>query len=151
MTEREPARGPEQRKQDALDRLEKEDDAWVATASAHGVPCLVPLSFVWDGGTLLLATRRTNPTAVNVTPSGQARVTLGHTRDVVLIEGTAEIVEGADLSAESGDVFAAKLGWDPRGRPAWVYLRITPDTVKAWREENELSGRELMRGSTWLV
>lgn len=151
MTEREPARGPEQRKQDALDRLEKDDDAWVATASADGVPCLVPLSFVWDGGTLLLATRRTNPTAVNVTPSGQARVTLGHTRDVVLIEGTAEIVEGADLSDESGDAFAAKLGWDPRGRPAWVYLRITPDTVKAWREENELAGRELMRGSTWLV
>ncbi|CAM5562121.1 pyridoxamine 5'-phosphate oxidase family protein [Streptomyces atroolivaceus] len=151
MTEREPARGPEQRKQDALDRLEKDDDAWVATASAAGVPCLVPLSFVWDGGTLLLATRRTNPTAVNVTPSGQARVTLGHTRDVVLIEGTAEIVEGADLSDESGDAFAAKLGWDPRGRPAWVYLRITPDTVKAWREENELAGRELMRGSTWLV
>ncbi|MEV7108249.1 pyridoxamine 5'-phosphate oxidase family protein [Streptomyces atroolivaceus] len=151
MTEREPARGPEQRKQDALDRLEKDDDAWVATASAAGVPCLVPLSFVWDGGTLLLATRRTNPTAVNVTPSGQARVTLGHTRDVVLVEGTAEIVEGADLSAESGDAFAAKLGWDPRGRPAWVYLRITPDTVKAWREENELAGRELMRGSTWLV
>ncbi|MEV0025594.1 pyridoxamine 5'-phosphate oxidase family protein [Streptomyces atroolivaceus] len=151
MTEREPARGPEQRKQDALDRLEKDDDAWVATASADGVPCLVPLSFVWDGCTLLLATRRTNPTAVNVTPSGQARVTLGHTRDVVLIEGTAEIVEGADLSDDSGDAFAAKLGWDPRGRPAWVYLRITPDTVKAWREENELAGRELMRGSTWLV
>lgn len=99
MTEREPARGPEQRKQDTLDRLEKEEDAWVATASADGVPCLVPLSFVWHRGTLLLATRRTNPTAVNVNPSGQARITLGHTRDVVLIEGTAELVEGVDLPA----------------------------------------------------
>lgn len=151
MTKREPARGPEQRKQDVLDRLEKDDDAWVATASADGVPCLVPLSFVWDRGTLLLATRRTNPTAVNVTPSGQARVTLGHTRDVVLIEGTAEVVEGRELSAESGDAFTTKLQWDPRGRPAWVYLRITPDTVKAWREENELTGRELMTEGNWLT
>ncbi|MFF9690290.1 pyridoxamine 5'-phosphate oxidase family protein [Streptomyces sp. NPDC014623] len=151
MTEREPVRGPEQRKQDVLDRLEKDEDVWVATASADGVPCLVPLSFVWDRGTLLLATRRTNPTAVNVTPSGQIRVTLGHTRDVVLIEGTAEIVEGTDLPAESGDTFAAKLAWDPRGRSAWVYLRVTPYTVKAWREENELAGRELMLDGTWLV
>ncbi|HWU07727.1 MAG TPA: pyridoxamine 5'-phosphate oxidase family protein [Streptomyces sp.] len=151
MTEREPARGPEQRKQDVLDRLEKDEDVWVATASAAGVPCLVPLSFVWDRGTLLLATRRTNPTAVNVTPSGQVGITLGHTRDVVLIEGTAEIVEGADLPAGSGDAFATKLAWDPRGRSAWVYLRVTPYTVKAWREVNELAGRELMLDGAWLV
>ena len=151
MAEREPARSPEQRKQDAIDRLEKEDDAWVATASADGMPCLVPLSFVWDRGTLLLATRRTNPTAVNVTPSGQAKVTLGHTRDVVLIEGTAEIVEEADLPAESGEAFAEKLHWDLRGRPTWVYLRITPCTVKAWREANELAGRDLMVDGTWLA
>ncbi|MFE4689221.1 pyridoxamine 5'-phosphate oxidase family protein [Streptomyces sp. NPDC056749] len=151
MTEREPARGPEQRKQDVLDHLEKDEDLWVSTASADGVPCLVPLSFVLDEDTLLLATRRTNPTAVNVTPSGQVRVTLGHTRDVVLIEGTAEVVEGADLPADSGDAFADKLGWDVRGRSAWVYLRITPHTVKAWREVNELAGRELMLAGTWLV
>ncbi|MEU8704803.1 pyridoxamine 5'-phosphate oxidase family protein [Streptomyces sp. NPDC048565] len=151
MTEREAARGPEERKQDTLDRLEKDEDVWVATSSADGVPCLVPLSFVWDRGTLLMATRRTNPTAVNLTPSGQARVTLGHTRDVVLIEGTAEVVEGADLPAGSGGAFAEKLHWDLRGRPAWVYLRLTPHAVKAWREVNELAGRELMRDGTWLV
>ncbi|MEU2485562.1 pyridoxamine 5'-phosphate oxidase family protein [Streptomyces sp. NPDC012617] len=151
MTEREPARGPEQRKQDVLDHLERDEDLWVSTASADGVPCLVPLSFVLDRHTLLLATRRTNPTAVNVTPTGQVRVTLGHTRDVVLIEGTAEVVEGSDLPAESGDAFAEKLGWDPRGRPAWVYLRITPHAVKAWREVNELAGRGLMVAGTWLV
>lgn len=63
MTNAEPARSWEQRKQDVLNRLEKDDDAWVATASADGVPTLVPLSFVWDRGTLLMATRRTNPTA----------------------------------------------------------------------------------------
>ncbi|MDF6021207.1 pyridoxamine 5'-phosphate oxidase family protein [Streptomyces sp. JH34] len=151
MTERESARGPDQRKQDVLDHLEKDEDLWVSTASADGVPCMVPLSFVRDRDTLLLATRRTNPTAVNVTPSGQVRAALGHTRDVVLIEGTAEIVEGADLPTDSGDAFAEKLGWDPRGRPSWVYLRITPHTVKAWREVNELAGRELMHAGTWLV
>ncbi|MCM2414143.1 pyridoxamine 5'-phosphate oxidase family protein [Streptomyces sp. RKAG290] len=150
MTTHEPARSREQRKQDVLDHLEKDEDAWVSTASADGVPTLVPLSFVWDHGTLLMATRRTNPTAVNVTPSGQARIAVGHTRDVVLIEATAEVIEGTDLPEDSGDAFATKLDWDLRGRSAWVYLRFTPYAVRAWREENELAGRELMADGRWL-
>lgn len=152
MTESDPARGREQRKQDTLDRLRQDDDAWVATASADGVPTLVPLSFLWDedNGTLVMATRRTNPTAVNVTPDGPIRVTLGHTRDVVLIEGGANIVEGADLPPATREAFAAKLRWDPR-TPVWVFLRITPHTVRAWREVNELADRDLMLAGTWLV
>lgn len=104
MTAYDPARSREQRKQDTLHRLRQDDDAWVATASPDGVPTLVPLSFLWeeDTGTLVMATRRTNPTAVNVTPDGPIRVTLGPTRDVVLIEGEARILEGADLPPRRG-------------------------------------------------
>ncbi|MFJ4967849.1 pyridoxamine 5'-phosphate oxidase family protein [Streptomyces sp. NPDC088755] len=126
-----PPRSTEQRLRDTLARLRDDRDAWVATASPDGTPCLVPLSFAWHEGTLLMATRRTNPTAVNVTPTSNIRVTLGPTRDVVLIEGVAEIVEGADLPGASGDAFAAKSRWDPRTTSPWVYLRITPHTVRA--------------------
>ncbi|WNI24834.1 pyridoxamine 5'-phosphate oxidase family protein [Streptomyces sp. ITFR-16] len=151
MTHPEPPRSREQRTQDTLDRLEKDKDAWVSTASADGVPTLVPLSYVWHEGTLLMATRRTNPTAVNVTPAGQARIALGHTRDVVIIEATAEVVEGTDLPTAAGDAFATKFDWDLRGRPAWVYLRFTPHAVRAWREVNEQPGRELMADGHWLA
>lgn len=150
MTDSQPARSRQQRKQDVFDRLEKDKDAWVSTASADGVPTLVPLWFVWHGETLLMATRRTNPTAVNVTPAGQARIALGHTRDVVMIETTAEVVEGADLPTAAGDAFAAKFDWDLRGRSAWVYLRFTPYAVRAWREVNEQAGRDLMADGRWL-
>ncbi|UZI31317.1 pyridoxamine 5'-phosphate oxidase family protein [Streptomyces sp. VB1] len=152
MTGPDPARSREQRKQDTLDRLRQDEDAWVATASADGVPTLVPLSFLWDDdtGTLVMATRRTNPTAVNVTPAGPIRITLGHTRDVVLIEGGARILEGADLPSATRGAFAAKLRWDPR-TPVWVFLDITPDSVRAWREVNELADRDLMLAGTWLV
>ncbi|MFJ9110714.1 pyridoxamine 5'-phosphate oxidase family protein [Streptomyces sp. NPDC102283] len=152
MSEPDPARSREQRKQDTLDRLREDDDAWVATASPDGVPTLVPLSFLWedDTGTLVMATRRTNPTAVNVTPGGPIRITLGHTRDVVLIEGGARILEGADLPTPTREAFAAKLRWDPR-IPVWVFLQITPHTVRAWREVNELADRDLMLAGTWLV
>ncbi|WP_137989357.1 pyridoxamine 5'-phosphate oxidase family protein [Streptomyces vilmorinianum] len=158
MTDHAPPRPRARRKQDVLTLLDQEQDLWVATASAHDGPCLVPLSFVWDvpdgrsdSGTLLLCTRRTNPTARNLTPDGEIRLSLGHTRDVVLIEGSAEAVEGADLPKASADAFAAKLDWDPRDRSAWIYLRVTPRSVKAWREENELAERVLMRDGAWLV
>lgn len=162
MNEPDPARSRKQRKQDTFDRLRQDKDAWVATASPDAVPTLVPLSFLWDDGTddtgsdsdtgtLVMATRRTNPTAVNVTPSGLVRVTLGPTRDVVLIEGEARIVEAADLPAATGDAFAAKFRWDPRGNSPWVFLRITPHTVRAWREVNEIADRDLMLAGAWLV
>lgn len=136
---------------DALRRLADDEDAWVATASPDGRPCSVPLSFHWDGSTLLMSTRRTNPTARNVTPRGRCVVSLGHTRDVVLVEGDAETVEGGDLDAASADAFAAKLGWDPREQRRWVYLRITPRQVRAWREVNELADRLIMRDGHWLA
>ncbi|MDQ0984369.1 pyridoxamine 5'-phosphate oxidase family protein [Streptomyces sp. V2I9] len=153
MTEPDPARSREQRKQDVLTRLRRDHDAWVATASPDGVPTLVPLSFSWDDdtGTLVMCTRRTNPTAVNVTPTGPIRVTVGHTRDVVLIEGDAQVVEGKDLAPVLGDAFAAKLDWDPRDGPRWVFLLITPHSLRAWREENELPDRDLMADGAWLV
>ena len=52
-----PARTPGQRKRDALNRLDHDIDAWVATAGpANGTPHLVPLSFLWDGTIMLIAT-----------------------------------------------------------------------------------------------
>ncbi|MEU2154271.1 pyridoxamine 5'-phosphate oxidase family protein [Streptomyces sp. NPDC019396] len=153
MTSREPARSRSQRKQDVLDRLDRldrDEDAWIATASPSGEPCLVPLSFVWERGTLLVSTRRANPTAINVSRQGRAVVALGQTRDVVHIDADAELVEGRDLAKESADAFAAKLSWDPRERTPWVYIRFAPVVLKAWREVNEQPDRVLMREGQWL-
>jgi general stress protein 26 len=151
MTEKAPARSRAQRKQDVLDRLAKDEDGWFATASADGEPCLVPLSFVWERNTLLICTRRHNPTAVNLTRRGRAVITVGPTRDVVHIEGTAEALEGDALAPGSADAFAVKTHWDPRADPAYVYFRVTPRSIRAWREANEQAERELMRDGTWLI
>ena len=53
---------------------------------------------------------------------------------------------------EVGDAFAAKTGFDPRQlRSPYLYFRIHPQRLQAWREANELQGREIMRGGHWLV
>jgi nitroimidazol reductase NimA-like FMN-containing flavoprotein (pyridoxamine 5'-phosphate oxidase superfamily) len=147
-----PARTLEQRKHDTLDRLEREVDAWVATAGDDGVPCMVPLSFLWDGHTLLIATASANPTARNLLANGRVRLGLGLTRDVVLIEGTAEATAAADIPASAGDAFAAKAGFEPRGLTgSYHYFTVSPLWMQAWREVNELEGRDLMREGKWLV
>ncbi|KUM88073.1 MULTISPECIES: pyridoxamine 5'-phosphate oxidase family protein [Streptomyces] len=149
-----PPRPAEQRKKDTLHRLEHDEDVWVATApdDGSGVPYLVPLSFLWDGSTLLIATPAASPTGRNLKSTGRVRIGLGPTRDVVMIEGTVDTVTQDELSAREGDRFAGRTGFDPRQLTTpYLYFRVHPQRVQAWREENELKGRELMRDGQWLV
>jgi nitroimidazol reductase NimA-like FMN-containing flavoprotein (pyridoxamine 5'-phosphate oxidase superfamily) len=148
-----PPRTPHQRKQDALQRLEQDIDAWVATADPEsGVPYLVPLSFLWGGRTVLVATPASSPTGRNLQASGRVRLGIGPTRDMVMIEGTVQAVAATEITQEVGDAFAAKTGFDPRRLSGpYLYFRIQPELVQAGREANELQGRELMRGGQWLV
>ncbi|MEU9592563.1 pyridoxamine 5'-phosphate oxidase [Streptomyces sp. NPDC048193] len=146
----EPARPTAQRRTDALTRLEKDKDLWVATAGG-GVPTLVPLSFWWREPTLYVATVRTNPTAVNIMRSGRVRLVLGHTRDVVLIDATGELVENADLPDEHAEAYAAKCGWDPRESRNYRFFRLEPRDIECWRELNEHADRQVMRDGRWLA
>jgi hypothetical protein len=148
-----PPRSQHQRVQDTLDRLTGDVDAWIATADMHtGIPYLVPLSFLWDGSTLLIATPASSPTSRNLQATGKVRLGIGPTRDVVLVEGTVQPLPAAELPAEAGDAFAAKTGFDPRTlTSSYLYFRIHPQRLQAWREANELTGRELMRDGHWLT
>jgi hypothetical protein len=145
-----PPRPRAQRRADTLAKLESEVDLWVASADESGAAYLVPLSFHWDGSKLTLATPTASRTGRNLLRAGRARVALGPTRDVVIIEGPLEVVPtGADPELEAA--YAAAAGWDPSEEPGeHVYLRLTPETILAWRESNELTGRRLMRGGEWL-
>ena len=148
-----PARSPQQRISDTLHRLEHDVDAWVATADpARGTPYMVPLSFLWDGDTIVIATPVTSPTGRNLTATGQVRLGLGTTRDVVLVEGAVDrSVAPDEIARDLGDAFAARTGFDPRRSSSpFGYYWIRPLGIQAWREENELAGRSIMREGEWL-
>ena len=148
-----PVRTAQQRKADTLARLENDVDTWVATADpATGTPYLVPLSFLWDGATVLISTPATSPTSRNLRATGRVRLGVGPTRDLVLIEGTVQAETAAtEIPAETGDAFAAKTGFDPRELTGYAYFRIRPQRLQAWREANELAGRDLIRGGQWIT
>jgi len=144
------ARSRSQRKLDVLARLRGDVDVWVASADEVGGAYLVPLSYYWDDATLTLATPRASRTAVNLVRAGWARVALGPTRDVVIIEGPLEAIPiGTDPRLE--DAHAQATGFDPRTlAEQYIYLQITPHNIQAWREANEIKGRQLMRSGEWL-
>jgi hypothetical protein len=141
-----------QRRHDTEHLLTHDIDAWVASASADGAPYLVPLSFDWDGETLLVSTPADSPTGANLAATRAVRLGLGQTRDVTMIEGDVEVLEIDALPRERGDRFAARTGFDPRALAApYRWFRISPRRIQAWREVNELPGRELMRDGRWLA
>jgi hypothetical protein len=141
-----------QRRHDTEHRLTHDIDLWVATASTDGTPHLVPLSFDWDGEALLLATPTHSATGRNLAATGVARLGLGATRDVSMIEGQVEVLDLDALPPEPGDRFAARTGFDPRAEAtAYQWFRIVPRRIQAWREVNELPDRDLMRDGHWLA
>ena len=137
---------------DTLARLENDIDLWAATAHPDGgAPGLVPLSFDWDGGDILLATGRNTPAGRNLRDSGLVRLSLGELRDVVMVDGSVIEVPLADVPLARWEAYAARTGWDPRGAgPDYAAYVVTPVTIQAWRESPELAGRTLMKDGRWL-
>ena len=126
-------------------------DVWVATASPDASPHLVPLSLGWIDERIVIALDAGSPTARNIGASGVARLAVGPTRDVAMIDAMLERSSGVDDDEALGVAYAAQADWDPRGLAGYVFLVLRPTRIQAWRESNELAGRLLMRDGAWLV
>jgi hypothetical protein len=126
-------------------------DVWVATASPSGAPHLVPLSLAWVDERVVIAVEESSVTARNILASGVARLGLGPTRDVVMIDVVLEKSVDAASSEAIGERYAAQADWDPRADEGYLFLVLRPMRVQAWREANEIAGRALMRDGVWLV
>jgi hypothetical protein len=144
-------RSTAQRRADALDKLENDEDVWVATAAGDAA-YLIPLSLCWLDGHVVVTTPAHSPTARNAAASGQARLALGGTRDVVIIDASVvSVVPQPDADQALVGAFRNRTGWAPEEAEGnYVYLRFQPRRVQVWRNVEELSGRTVMRDGTWL-
>jgi hypothetical protein len=144
-------RDRETRKADTLAMLATPAiDVWVATASAAGAPHLVPVSLAWVDDRVVIAVPSTSVTARNLTRSGEARLAVGPTRDVTMIDAVLEKVVEVGDHDELGEAYAAQADWDPRRDTGYLFLVLRPVRVQSWREANEIAGRTLMRDGAWL-
>ena len=145
-----PARSPAERLRDTRSILEGEVDCWVASSGPDGTPHLVPLSYGWQGGVITMATPLAYRTARNLAERPEVRLAFGGLRDVVLVHGTATVRDLVEVPDEVIDEFAGMAGFDPRTYEGNGFIEVRPRRVLAWRGENELAGRTLMRDGVWL-
>ncbi len=144
-------RDPAARKADTLAKLAAVPvDGWVASAGDAG-PYLVPLSLAWIGERIVLALDGASRTARNVVAHGAARIGVGPTRDVVMIDARLERTVPAGDDDALGEAYVARSDWDPRRADGYVFLVLRPERIQAWREADEIPGRTLMRGGAWVV
>ncbi|MEM7029337.1 MAG: pyridoxamine 5'-phosphate oxidase family protein [Chloroflexota bacterium] len=147
------ARSTQQRIQDAKTKLAQGGDAWLATAG-QAEPHLVPLTFVWDqqNEVIIFCTEPKHRTAGNIEKHPAVRVAFGSTRDVLLVYGSAEIIGAVNDDEQTAALFSSQTGWDPRQSSGdWIFIRIIPDRMQAWREVNEIQGRTIMRNGQWVA
>ena len=111
----------------------------------------MPVSLVWVDERVVIAIPGSSVTAGNLRTSGQARLGVGPTRDVVMIEAVVE--KEVDVAADDalGEVYVGQADWDPRQSTGYVFFVLRPLRLQAWRESNEIAGRTLMRDGAWLV
>ncbi|MFF8401158.1 pyridoxamine 5'-phosphate oxidase family protein [Streptomyces sp. NPDC014846] len=136
---------------DVQERLATERDVWVSTAHPEHGPHQVPLWFSWDGRAVWMCTGATSVTARNVREEPRVRLSLPDTFDVVLLQGEAACFPDQEVPDDPAAAFADKFGWDPRREEGpFLYVRVVPKIVRAWRGEPELRGRVVMRDGMWL-
>jgi hypothetical protein len=82
--------------------------------------------------------------------SGEARLALGPTRDVAVLEVSVEVVPCSQADEGLAACYLARTGWDPRqDEVEHVFLVATPRTVRAWRNVGEITGQTVMRDGSW--
>jgi hypothetical protein len=146
-------RSPQQRKADVLSALAQNRDLWLATASRSGRPHLIAVSSWWDGDRVAVATTAGSRTARNLDATGAGRLALGSPEDVVVIDVKAvDSVPVPDAGTDLTTGFSEAAGWSPAEESgSWVFYRLEPVHVQAYRGYGELEGRDVMRDSRWLV
>jgi hypothetical protein len=147
-------RSTEERKAAALDKLTAVGaNVWLASASPTGAVHLVPVTHTWNGRAVVVATGPASRTVANVTANSRARLALGETRDVVMIDADLiEAVPVADAPVTLAEGYADQAGWDPRTDSGdYVYLVFRPDRIQVWREAEDPAGRTVMRDGAWVA
>ncbi len=145
-------RGLAERQTDARKRLESGFQLWLATGSdGHGAH-LIPVAYVWDGSVLYTATFAHSRTVANIKAHPQARLALGDTADVVIIDAGVSLLEVSAIDTAIADRYA-QVSHDPRTYPAgtFLYLRLHPRRIQVWNGFHEFPGRTTMQDGQWLA
>ena len=129
--------------QHAEQRLRSDKVAWLTTVGANGRPYTVPVWFLWEGKSVLLFSQPNKQKIRNLRNNALVTLALDDTKggdDVVIVEGTAELLEDPKASVmlpeyvEKYSAMMQDLGYTPETMAAdFSYgIRITPTKIRNW-------------------
>src|SRR5579863_7868118 len=87
--------------QRAEQRLRSDIIGWLTTVGSDGRPYTVPVWFLWDGKTILIFSQPQKQKVRNLHKNARITLALDDTKrgeDVVIVEGTAELLDAPNLS-----------------------------------------------------
>ncbi|TMC35936.1 MAG: hypothetical protein E6J28_11175 [Chloroflexi bacterium] len=139
------------RKKDVLDALGKQGKFWLATAEIGGQPHLIAVSGWWDGHDIVVTTLGTSKTARNMAMNPAVMLAGGDPSDAIVIQ--AQMIDSAAVedSADLAGGFKEAMGWDPREMDGWMFFRLRPTRIQAFRGYEEIEDRDVMVRSRWVV
>ena len=139
------------RKRDALAALESQGAYWLATAEVGGRPHLIAVSGWWDGHDIVFTTLGTSKTARNLAMNPAAKFAGGTPADAVVIEAQMMDSVMVDDAPDVAEGFKKAMGWDPREMDGWMFFRMRPTRIQAFRGYDEIDDRDVMVRSRWVV
>ena len=129
--------------QHAEQRLRTNIIGWLTTVGSDGRPYTVPVWFLWDGNAVLIFSQPQKQKIRNLRKNARVTLALDDTKqgeDVVIVEGTAEVLDTPDISAtlpayvvKYGEMMK-DMGSTPESMAAdfSVGIRVTPTKFKSW-------------------
>ena len=124
-------------------RLHSDIIAWLTTVGSDGRPYTVPVWFLWEGETILIFSQPRKQKIRNLRKNARVTLALDDTKqgeDVVIVEGTAELIEDPNMSViipayvEKYGAIIQSMGWTPASM-ATDYsqgIRVTPTKFRSW-------------------
>ena len=143
-----PSRDIATRKKDVMDFLARQGHYFLCTAEIGGGPHVIAVSGLWNDGEIVVTTLGTSKTAKNLAMNPSAVLAGGDPSDAILVY--AQVIESIPVeeSARMTQEWKSAMGWEPAGD--WVFYRLRPNRIQAFRGYDEIGGRDVMIRSRWV-
>lgn len=118
----------------ALGRFSGSHNYWLTTVRPDGAPHVMPVWGLWLAGAWYFSTSATSRKSRNLERNPRCVVCNENGEEAVILEGTAQRLNDADIPKQAFADYQAKYAWelDPKRGPVW---RVTPHTVFAMPEQ----------------
>jgi PPOX class probable F420-dependent enzyme len=112
------------------ERLQTEQNLWLATVRPDGSPHLVPIWFVWVAGKIYLCTGGVSVKVRNVKHNPRVSIALEDGNQPIIIEGQAQLIELAETAVVGA--FQHKYDWDITSDHTYTQLiEIEPSKIRS--------------------